>query len=82
MTGRVLVGIDGSEGSRRALAWGLEEAAAHEAILEPVIVWQIPHDFARDLYDLVDAERLAAGVRARLDETIAEVVGDRAAVEI
>ncbi len=82
MTGRVLVGIDGSEGSRRALAWGLEEAAAHKAILEPVIVWQIPHDFARDLYDLVDGERLAAGVRARLDETIAEVVGGHAAVEI
>ncbi len=82
MSGRILVGIDGSQGSSRALAWALEEAAARQAILEPVIVWQIPHDFARDLYHLVDAKRLAAGVRARLEQTIAEAVGDHAAVEI
>lgn len=40
MTGRVVVGIDGSEGSRRALVWALQDAALRRSVLETVFVWQ------------------------------------------
>ena len=36
---RIVVGIDGSEGSRRALAWALEEALCRRAALRVVYVW-------------------------------------------
>lgn len=39
---RVLVGIDGSDGSRRALQWAADEAAARGAVLEVVHGWQPP----------------------------------------
>lgn len=42
MTGRIVVGVDGSEGSRRALDWALEEAAKRAATLEVVHAWTYP----------------------------------------
>lgn len=82
--GRVLVGVDGSKGSRRALAWALEEAAARTSVLEAVIVWRGPYDFPRD-FDVsypVDEAQLAERARARLAEAISEAVGEHAAVEV
>ena len=38
----IVVGVDGSDGSRRALAWALEEARARHATLRAVIAWHIP----------------------------------------
>lgn len=40
MDGRILVGVDSSEGSRRALAWACEDAAARGASVEAVTVWR------------------------------------------
>src|ERR1700678_3102421 len=40
--GRIGVGIDGSPGSRAALAWALEEAAYRDAEIEAVYAWQLP----------------------------------------
>ncbi len=40
-TGRIVVGIDGSEASRRALHWAFEEAAIRELRLDIVCVWQM-----------------------------------------
>jgi nucleotide-binding universal stress UspA family protein len=39
---RIVVGVDGSEGSRAALRWAAGEADAHEAELEAVTVLQPP----------------------------------------
>lgn len=41
-TGRVVVGVDGSAGSRRAAAWGLEDARARQARLDLVVAWRMP----------------------------------------
>lgn len=35
----IVVGIDGSEGSRRALRWAIEEARLHHSTVEAVTVW-------------------------------------------
>jgi nucleotide-binding universal stress UspA family protein len=40
--GRVLVGVDGSAGSERALRWAVEEARLRRAPLEILMVWSLP----------------------------------------
>lgn len=42
MSGRVVVGIDGSETSRRAARWAAREARLRGAKLELVSAWQVP----------------------------------------
>jgi nucleotide-binding universal stress UspA family protein len=42
MSGRVLVGIDGSEGSRLALAWAIAEAARRRSTVDVLHVWHAP----------------------------------------
>jgi nucleotide-binding universal stress UspA family protein len=39
---RIVVGVDGSEQSRRALVWAAELAGAAGAVLEAVMVWHFP----------------------------------------
>jgi nucleotide-binding universal stress UspA family protein len=41
MTGRVIVGADGSEDSRRAIRWAAEEAKFRGAVLEVVHAWTL-----------------------------------------
>jgi nucleotide-binding universal stress UspA family protein len=43
MTGRIVVGIDGSPGGRKALAWAVAEAKQRDATLEVVHVWHAPY---------------------------------------
>ena len=43
MTGRIVVGVDNSEGSRRALEWAVYEAGVRDAELEAVYVWHVPY---------------------------------------
>jgi nucleotide-binding universal stress UspA family protein len=45
-TGTVVVGIDGSEPSLRALRWAADEALAHGWDLEVVHVWERPQSYA------------------------------------
>jgi nucleotide-binding universal stress UspA family protein len=40
--GRVLVGTSGSPGSLQALRYGEDVARAHDAVLIPVIAWEVP----------------------------------------
>lgn len=40
--GTIVVGVDGSEGSRAALRWAVEEARLRGAALLAVTVWQYP----------------------------------------
>lgn len=40
---RVVVGVDGSETARRALAWALDEGRARQAVVEVVNAWHPPY---------------------------------------
>lgn len=40
--GKIVVGVDGSDGSREALRWAFAEAKLRKDALEAVIVWQYP----------------------------------------
>ena len=81
-TQRIVVGVDGSEGSRRALRWALEEAAKHGSVVEAVMVWQSPSGFGDTMGARLDESKIAQAARERLDETIAEVAADDFAVRI
>jgi nucleotide-binding universal stress UspA family protein len=81
VTGRILVGVDGSDGSRRALAWAIEQAAARGAVVQPVIVWQRGFDYGSDRYWPAD-EKTAETAGKRLGAMIAEVAGPDPAVTI
>jgi len=78
---RILVGVDGSEGSRYALAWAIDHAAASGAVVRPAIVWQRTFDYGRDQYWPVD-KATAEDARQRLTAAIAEVAGPDPAVTI
>jgi nucleotide-binding universal stress UspA family protein len=73
MAGRIVVGVDGSQGSRRALGWAAAEAVAREAVLQAVIVWPSPagHGVPRRAPD--DGDHLAESARERLDQLLADV---------
>jgi nucleotide-binding universal stress UspA family protein len=67
MTARIVVGIDGSEGARRALRAALDEARAHGVDLDVVMAWsylaQDPPfhpDYGEDDVRRIVAEELAA----------------------
>jgi nucleotide-binding universal stress UspA family protein len=78
---RILVGVDGSEGSRQALAWAIGHAAAFDAFVQPVIVWQRTFDYGSDHYWPAD-EAIAEDARKRLTAAIAEVADPDPAVTI
>jgi nucleotide-binding universal stress UspA family protein len=63
---RIVVGVDGSEGSRQALRWACEEAALRGAALEVIHTYELPQDVAH-IASAGQAERLfeAAGEAAR-----------------
>jgi nucleotide-binding universal stress UspA family protein len=42
VSGRIVVGIDGSDGAQRALEWAVEEARLRDATLVVVYGWQVP----------------------------------------
>jgi len=80
--GRMVVGVDGSEPSARALRWALDEAARRGDTVEAVTVWHYPvltADAMSGTSLAVDAEALAGNARTVLEDTLAGVVADEAA---
>lgn len=80
-TGRIVAGVDMSEGSRRALRWAVGEAAARGWTVQAVTVWRRVFDYGAEGYWPVDKEtEKKAG--AGLATVIGEVAGEEPAVKI
>jgi nucleotide-binding universal stress UspA family protein len=81
--GRIVVGVDGSPASLRALAWAARQASLTSARLDAVIAWRIPtaayEGFAPAFDFGVD---LAKGAKETLDRALAQVLGQHAGVEV
>ncbi|GAA2525435.1 universal stress protein [Pilimelia columellifera] len=86
---RIVVGVDGSEGGRRALEWAVREAAARQGTVQAVATWRwdnleggmLPTSAERDLAEQT-LEREVQSLSGRLRSTVAiaaEVVEGRAA---
>src|SRR3954468_15161797 len=51
-TGRIVVGVDGSQGSRAALEWAIREAQVHASSVHILVVWQYPHPTSASAWGL------------------------------
>ena len=79
----IVVGIDGSEPSQRALAWAADEARRHNATLRVVHAWfdpMIGNYFASPTVFVSEAIEQAA--RGTLDEAVATIPNDDGALKI
>lgn len=87
--GRIVVGVDGSQDSRQALAWAAEEAQLRSATLETVCAYHVPAGW----YGLGDGSSTILTVPVAIDEleahandvletTLREVLGADPQVEI
>lgn len=68
---RIVVGVDGSPASRKALAWAVDEAATRDAAVEVVHAWQTP--FVGGYPYVVasfEPEEFEEGARALVDEMV------------
>jgi nucleotide-binding universal stress UspA family protein len=75
MAGKIVVGVDGSGGSIRALAWALEEALHRGAHVEVVHTWQLPYIGVEAVMASVALREgdFEVAASALLDVTIAQV---------
>ena len=71
---RIVVGVDGSESSKSALAWALDEATLRDATLELVHVYAPPMAY-EGISSPVQAEELIQGPR-RAAETLVKELAD------
>ncbi len=75
--GRIVVGVDGSEPSKRALAWAARQAKLTGVPLEVLITWELPatYGWAAPLPEGIDLE---SDCRSVVAETVGDVVGREA----
>ena len=74
----IVVGVDGSEESKEALRFAIDEAHLRKATVRAIHVWTYPVIFAGEFVppDLVDANSLRDTAQKALDDTVAEVAGE------
>lgn len=80
----IVVGVDGSEGSKHALEFALQEAKIRDAKVRAVAAWYEPTIVYAGGYvaPLPSEEALVRGAQKVLDETLEAVNGAKDAVEI
>jgi nucleotide-binding universal stress UspA family protein len=78
--GRIVVGVDGSESSKAALAWATRQAALTRGVVDAVAAWQIPTYYGLALAD--DGPRYKEVASSALDEAIAEAAAQAPGVVI
>lgn len=74
--GRVVVGVDGSQGSESALRWAMAYAQQAGAAVEAVSAWQYPDMYGYSygyLPSMPDGGNFSAAAQKALDEAVAQV---------
>ena len=81
---RIVVGVDGSDGSKEALRWALSEARLRGAALRIVYAWKMPLNVANGFAPVAipDSTTMHELARQRLDKTVDEVVGHAKDVQV
>lgn len=81
---RIVVGIDGSDHSKQALRWALDEARLRGASLRVVYAWTIPVYVGYGVAPaaVIDPAVLREAADERVDKSVEEVVGDAKDVPI
>lgn len=84
MSGRIVVGVDGSPGSDAALRWALTEAHLRGASIDAVHAWTYPYvaDVAYLARASIDREEVAASAKEVLREALARVADEAKGIRI
>lgn len=80
--GRIVVGVDGSDSSKAALAWAVRQAAVTGAAVDALIAWQVPGPFVYGYAVTVARPELEKEAAKILDEAIAEAAALAPGVKI
>lgn len=80
--GRIVVGVDGSEGADRALRYAVDEAERRGGTVDAVLVWALLDQPGVPEERPFDPAFGEAKARAYLDEAVARVVGDHPGVTV
>jgi nucleotide-binding universal stress UspA family protein len=75
---RIVVGVDGSSTSNRALRWAAEQAELTGATVDAVHALQVPVTGGASMFELV--ETLSKAGEQMLADAVAEVIGEHPAV--
>lgn len=77
-TRTIVVGVDGSDGSKSALRWAIAEARLHGAKVVAVAAWEFPYIYAGpgDMVPLLPWKDQAPEMVDMLSSEIADAVGD------
>jgi nucleotide-binding universal stress UspA family protein len=75
----IVVGVDGSEASKEALRWALDESRLRSVKLRAVYAWLYPRIGGRTYIppELLNRELLRRTAQEQLDAFVAEVLGDQ-----
>jgi len=82
---RIVVGVDGSQSSKAALAWAVRQAELTNATVEAVMAWQYPIAFAAAPFVPIGtlmATDFAGGAEHVLDTAISETVDASSPVKV
>jgi nucleotide-binding universal stress UspA family protein len=80
-SGVIVVGVDGSEHSRRALRWAIAEALARHSRLRVVTAWSLPMALYGQI-GVAGYDEAAVEFRARAEEFCREAAGEAAAAGV
>ncbi|HUZ20246.1 MAG TPA: universal stress protein [Acidimicrobiales bacterium] len=77
---RIVVGVDGSQSSKAALAWAVREAKLTAVPLVVITAWELPiYGWSAPLSMDVDLE---ADAKKMLDDAVGEVLGGEPGIEV
>ncbi|GAA2243887.1 MULTISPECIES: universal stress protein [Kitasatospora] len=79
---RIVVGVDGSEQSRRALRWAIRQARLTHAVVEAVMAWQPPFSGVGSVVSVEQRNQIGEIAQKALAENIEKVAGSEPPVEI
>ncbi|HEX2144279.1 MAG TPA: universal stress protein [Glycomyces sp.] len=79
---RIVVGVDGSAASDKALAWAVKQAARTGAKLEAVQAWEVPAMYGTGMMVLPGGEEFDKAARRSLEGSVGRALGGRRDVEV
>lgn len=79
--GRIVVGVDGSPPSLRALEWALDQAEATGATVEAVHAWEVPVNYGAPVA-VLPGRALSEEAEQELDRTINRATGGKPPVAV
>jgi nucleotide-binding universal stress UspA family protein len=79
---RIVVGVDGSAASLRALEWALREAALTGAAIEAVHAWEVPAQYGTGMMVLPSGEEFETAAKESLARSVEQAAGSDPGVAI